>query len=498
VSNAARAPLDVRLAVVAVAAWTTVALLLADSVGVIVRVCGVTALVAVVAAARRHRWVLAAAVGVTAGAAATAVHVAALHSGPVARLAPGRPTVDVQLKLVRDPVSVRSHTGRRLVVADATVSAVRRPGDAWRPDRAPVVVFAIDSRWLGLLPGQRMVVSGRLAPPKSGDVVAAVLVVAGPPRLLGRPPPWQRVAGSVRDGLRDACLGLPGDERGLVPGLVLGDVSQMPLSLTSAFRVTGLAHLTAVSGANIAILLGTVLSAVRWTGLGRHSRAVICGAALLGFVVLVRPSPSVLRAAVMGAVVLVAGVTGRRSRALPAVSAAVLGLVVVDPFLARSPGFAMSVLATAAIVTVAPAWTARLSRSMPQPIAAAVAVPAAAQLACTPVIVATFGQLTPYAVLANLLAAPAVAPATLAGIGSALLAVPLSALASSLAWLAGLPAAWLVLVARTGARLPGAGLTWPTGLRGLALLAALIAGLAVAAWAVSRWLRRAILGRCPV
>src|SRR4051812_48845122 len=200
----------------------------------------------------------------------------------------------------------------------------------------------------------------------------------------------------------------------------------------------------------------------------------------------------------MGLVVLLAGVTGRRSRALPAVAAAVLALVVVDPFLARSPGFAMSVLATAAIVTVAPAWTARLCRVMPQPLAAAVAVPAAAQVACTPVIVATFGQLTPYAVLANLLAAPAVAPATLAGIGCALVAAPLPAVAAVIAWLAGLPAAWLVLVARTCSRLPGAGVAWPTGLGGLAMLGATGAGLAAVAWAVRWWVRRAILGRCPV
>src|SRR4051794_2924446 len=491
-------PLDLRLAVVAAAAWIGAALLLPAPAGVIVRAAIVAASVAVVTAVRRRRWLLAAAVGLTAGAAATAVHVGVLHTGPVARLAPDRPTVDVRLKLVRDPVAVRSHTGRRLVVAEATVTAVRRPGDAWRADRAPVVVFAVSSQWLGLLPGQWVTTSGRLATPRPGDTVAAVLVVAQAPRLLGRPRLWQRAAGAVRDGLRAACLPLPADERGLVPGLVLGDVSQMPAELTSAFRVTGLAHLTAVSGANIAILLGTVLSAVRWTGLGRHGRALVCAAALVGFVVLARPSPSVLRAAVMGAVVLLAGVTGRRGRALPAVSAAVLALVVVDPFLARSPGFAMSVLATAAIVTVAPGWTGRLSRTLPQPLAAAIAVPVAAQLACTPVIVATFGQLTPYAVLANLLAAPAVAPATLAGIGCALAAPAVPALASAMAWVAGLPAAWLVLVARTGARLPGAGLTWPTGARGLAMLGVVTAGLTVAAWAASRWVRRAILGRCPV
>ena len=497
-SGTHKSRVDLRLVVVASGAWAAAAVLMSTSVQATVVVAVLALLVGLAAATGRRPWVVASAIGVCAGAAAMAVHLAGLHAGPVARLAPGRPHVDVRLRLVRDPIAVRSHTGRRLVVVDATATAVRRPGGDWQPDGAAVVVFAVDSRWLGLLPGQRLEAAGRLAPPRPGDVVSAVLVAGDPPRLVGRARVWQRAAGSVRDRLRAAALPLPADERGLVPGLVLGDVSQMPPSLTNAFRVTGLAHLNAVSGANVAIVLGTVMAAVRWAGLGRRTRGLVAAAALLGFVVLVRPSPSVLRAAVMGAVVLVAGMTGRRSHALPAVSAAVLGLVLVDPFLARSPGFAMSVLATAAIVTVAPMWTASLARSMPRPAAAALAVPAAAQLACTPVIVAVFGQLTPYAVPANLLAAPAVAPATLAGIGCALAGVVWPGLAGALAWAAGLPAAWLVLVARGGAALPGAGLVWPTGVRGLALLALAAMPVATAVWAVNRRLRRAILGRCPV
>ncbi|HET7309786.1 MAG TPA: ComEC/Rec2 family competence protein [Mycobacteriales bacterium] len=492
-----RAPLDLRLAVVAASAWVAAASLVSASSRAAI-VAALVALLLAGAIGARSRWVSAMAIGVAAGAAVTAVHVAALHTGPVARLAPGKPHVDLRLRLVRDPVAVRSRSGRRLVVADATAIAVRRPAGGWQSDKAPVVVFAVGTGWLGLLPGQRVEASGRLAPPRPGDLVAAVLIVGEPPRLRGRPPPWQRAAGSVRDGLRSAVLPLPPDERGLVPGLVLGDVSQMPAALTSAFRVTGLAHLTAVSGANVAIVLGTVMAGLRRTGVRRWARPFVGAVALLGFVVLVRPSPSVLRAAVMGAVVLVAGMTGRRSRALPAVSAAVLGLVLVDPFLARSPGFAMSVLATTAIVTVAPAWTRRLARALPHPVAAAVAVPAAAQLACTPVIVAVFGQLTPYAVLANLLAAPAVAPATLTGIACALAGVVRPGLAGPLAWAAGLPAAWLVIVARGLAALPGAGLPWPTGARGVLLL--FLAGTLVTSvvCVAARRRRRAILGRCPV
>src|SRR4051812_8307048 len=152
------------------------ALLLPQSFDVGMRTGVVAASVVTVAGARGARWLLAASVGVTAGAAATAMHGAALHAGPIARLAPGRPTVDVQLKLMRDPVSVRSRSGRRLVVADATVSAVRRPRDAWSSDRAPIVVFAIDSQWLGVLPGQRLTAPRRPAPPKPRGAVAPVPV----------------------------------------------------------------------------------------------------------------------------------------------------------------------------------------------------------------------------------------------------------------------------------------------------------------------------------
>ncbi len=271
----------------------------------------------------------------------------------------------------------------------------------------------------------------------------------------------------------------------------------MPPDLTSAFRATGLTHLNAVSGANVAIVVGAVLAGARRVGASRRWRAVAAMAALPAFVVLVRPSASVLRAAVMGGVVLVAGLVGRRAPSLPVLSAAVLGLILVDPFLARTPGFALSVLATAAIVVLAPRWTARLAAHMPRSLAAAVAVPAAAQLACTPVLVAAFGQLTPLAVPANLLAAPAVAPATLAGIACALLAVVSHGLAVLPAYVAGLAAGWLALVARTLAAVPGAGLHGPTGLAGVLTVAATGALGWVLRRARRRWRGREMLNQCP-
>ena len=439
----------------------------------------------------------AACLGLAAGAASMAMHVAALHRGPVAELAQSERTVELGIRLVRDPVEVHSHSGQRLFVADATAYALRRYDGSWQPVHAPVTMFAITGQWLGLLPGQRLTVVAKLRPPRSTDLVSAVAFAESEPRLVGVPPFWQRWAGGVRTALRNACAGLGADERGLVPGLVLGDVAAMPPDLTDAFRATGLTHLNAVSGANVAIVVAAILAAGRRVGLGRRWRLAGAIAMLPVFVVLVRPSPSVLRAAVMGAVVLIAGFAGRRAVALPVLSASVLLLVLVDPFLARSPGFAMSVLATGAIIAIAPAWTRRLSRHMPRSVAAAIAVPAAAQLACTPVLVAAFGQLTPWAIPANLLAAPAVAPATLAGICCALCALVLPGVAVIPAQLAGLAAAWLAIVARTLAAMPGAGLRGPSGWAGVAALAGAVAGAGLVVSAIRRRRRREMLDPCP-
>jgi len=113
----------------------------------------------------------------------------------------------------------------------------------------------------------------------------------------------------------------------------------------------------------------------------------------------------------MGVLALVALATGSRKQALPALCAAVLALVLLSPELASQPGFALSTLATAGLLLIAPVWRERLGRHLPGWLAEALAVPVAAQLPCTPVVVAISGQVGLYAVPANLPAVPAVATA---------------------------------------------------------------------------------------
>jgi competence protein ComEC len=225
---------------------------------------------------------------------------------------------------------------------------------------------------------------------------------------------------------------------------------------------------------------------------GPRLSAVLAGAALVGFVVLARPSPSVLRAAVMGGIALVGLASGRPRSAVPGLSAAVLILMLAAPSLAREPGFALSVLATGALLLVAPGWAGWLrARGAPAAVAEALAVPAAAHLVTAPVIAALSGSVSLVAIPANLLAAPAVAPATVLGVLAAVAAPAWSGLAAGFAWLAGVPAAWIVGVADRGADLPGASLPWPAGVAGgAALVAAFVAGV----WVVrTRALRRVLV-----
>ena len=115
-----------------------------------------------------------------------------------------------------------------------------------------------------------------------------------------------------------------------------------------------------MSGANVAIVVAGALWPLRRRAIDRRVQAVVAGLALVGFVFLAGPGASVVRAAAMGAVTLVALASGRPRAALPALGAAVCVLLLVDPGLARDPGFALSGAATAGIVLLAPGWSRHL------------------------------------------------------------------------------------------------------------------------------------------
>ncbi|HZF88290.1 MAG TPA: ComEC/Rec2 family competence protein [Streptomyces sp.] len=437
---------------------------------------------------------------VAAAAASAGLHGADLRRGPVPGLAREYATVTAEVAITGDPRLTRprvtgDHLARVSVLLRGEVRAVlERPaaGAARTVTRAPVLVIvdvgpgAGRSSWLGLLPSTRLRVTGRLAPAMvGGDRIAAVLRVrdrAGP-EVVGQPTEAQRFAGRLRAGLREATDGLPADARALLPGLVVGDTSRIGPDLDAAFKETDLAHTLAVSGSNLTIVLALLLGPPGLAqraerrglaprlGVSLRGTALLGGVLTLGFVVVCRPDPSVLRAAACGAVTLLALATGRRRSLIPALATAVLLLVLYDPWLSRSYGFLLSVLATGALLTLAPRWSAALrGRGLPPRPAEALAAAAAAQAVCAPVVVVLSARVSLVAVPCNLLAECALAPATVLGF-AALAAAPVAMpVAEALAWCAGWPAGWIAGIARTGAALPGAGVDWPGSWAGAGLL----------------------------
>ncbi|MFF7729860.1 ComEC/Rec2 family competence protein [Streptomyces sp. NPDC008001] len=506
-------PVDLRLVAPAVAAWVAAALALTASGWAVVPAAGAGVLAAGVLLARsrcgrtpggRGAWSGGIAVALAAvllcaaaGAAVAALRGADSRRGPLPALARSGAAAVVEATLTADPRATRPRARGAVRTAPAAVIEAEATkvtaGRVTTAVRTPVLLIAPPS-WLGLLPSTRVRAEGHLTVPAqaggSGPPPAAVLRISGreQPAVVGGPSTVQRVAARFRAGLREATDALPPDPRALLPGLVVGDTSRVPADLDEAFRATGMTHLLAVSGSNLAILLAVLVGplhlAARAERRGLAARlgvplrvtAVLGAGLVLGFVVVCRPDPSVLRAAACGLVLLLALATGRRRSLLPALAAAALILVLYDPWLARSPGFLLSVLATGALLTLAPRWSAALQRrGLPRRPAEALAAAAAAEAVCAPVIAVLAERVSLVAVPCNLLAEAAVAPATVLGF-AALAVSPLAMpVAEWLARLASWPAAWAAAVARTGADLPGAELAWPGGWTGGLLLAAVTA-----------------------
>ncbi|GLK17569.1 competence protein ComEC [Herbiconiux flava] len=358
--------------------------------------------------------------------------------------------------------------------------------------RAPALVFATVGEAAALTIGSSIRVEGSLTPQPRGESHDYLLFGRSPPVVTAPPPPTLAWAVTVRTAFRTATAALPGDGAQLLTGLAIGDDSRVTDDLVDDMTVSGLTHLTAVSGANCAIVVTAVMLIGGAVGLGRRLRIAVSIGGLALFVVLVTPEPSVLRAATMAVIVLAALAAGRPAAGIPPLALSVVVLLALDPTLGRSTGFALSVLATGGLLVLTRPLAAAAARLMPRPLALALAVPVAAQLACQPVLFLLAPQVTPYTLPANLLAEPAAALVSVLGLIVCLVAVVAPGLASLLAWLPWLPSAWIAAVARFFAHAPLAAVPIPDG--ALAAAAAVIALLLVGTAALAAP-RRPRLGR---
>ena len=277
--------------------------------------------------------------------------------------------------------------------------------------------------------------------------VAAIVAPVAPVDVVRPPGALIRGTTHVRDTVRRAAgTHLPSDAAALVSGLVTGDTGGLSVEASDSMLASGLTHLVAVSGSNVALVLAGTLGLAGAAGVGVKGRRRLAVVALLWFTLLVRAEPSVLRAAAMALLVMSSQAMGRGHDARHTLAVAATLLLLVDPFLAGQLGFALSVLATAGVLVVAPLVAARVPG--PRPLALLVGASVGAQLGVAPVLLVVEGGLKVGALPANLVAVPAAALASAIGIIAAIVAQVSVGVGGLIAALAGPPAAVVLWAAR--------------------------------------------------
>ena len=346
------------------------------------------------------------------GAGLIVLRLALFPSGPGALLAP--PSGDGPWSLV--VVSTGSpHDGHQ----SATLSTPTGVTPAFE-------VAATLPRYPEVVPGDPVRVDGQIRPrPESpyGEYLARIGAVGTlTSRMLEIGPaptdPGRRLE-ELRHTAGDALARvLPEPEAGLAAGILVGLRERVDRDLAAAFTTAGVSHVVAISGWNIAIVAAAI-GAVAGR-LGRRRRSLVTILAIVGYVAFAGASASVVRAALMASVVLLARETGRAGRAAAALGWAAVLLLVADPRLIGDAGFQLSSLATAGLIawaTPLTAWLESVGRGrLPRWLAESLGVSLAAQAATLPIVLVSFGRLAILAPVVNLAVVPLVAPAMAVGL----------------------------------------------------------------------------------
>ena len=270
--------------------------------------------------------------------------------------------------------------------------------------------------------------------------------------------PINRSAQRVRSLISTGAKSFPFDERSLFTGLVIGDDSQQSERMVSAFRKSGLAHLVAVSGQNVAFVLTALSPLLR--RLRKTVRLIVTLGVLVWFVVITRVEPSVIRAAVMAGVATLSISLGRPTRTLRILAMTVIVTIFIDPLLAWSVGYYMSVGATTGLCLL----SGPLSRVVPGPrwLASLFAATISAQVGVAPAVIFVFGVPAAIGVLANILAVPVASLVMLAGLPLSLFAGAISetafaSLGTIVMWPVLIGVRWVWWVAALGEHLSATG-----------------------------------------
>lgn len=364
----------------------------------------------------------------------------------------------------------RDEEGRYVVRVEAVAS-----GDAWTAASGRVLVSRVAyPEWR---PGDRLVLHGRLSTPDNRPDFdyRAYLARRGIGWLL-RYPAAERVepagptAGLValQERFNQALAwALPEPQAALAIGLLSGAGGSFPETLKEDLIATGTLHLVAVSGFNISLVAGA-LTVIAVATAGRRYAAYLALPALALFVAYVGPSPSVVRAALMGALAVLAYRVGRQYAGVHALVLASALMLAVQPLWLNEIGFQLSVLATLGLMLSArwvqrlPAgWLARCGSARPvvRALVEGGLTTLGATLATLPLLLTAFGQLSLVALPVNTLVAPLVAPSMLLAFLAGLAGSLWLPLGTVLGWLAWAPLSLLLGLIELGARFPLAALT---------------------------------------
>lgn len=439
-----------------------------------------------------------------AAAAHSAISASARTMTPFAVLVAQEAGVAAIVKVTGAPRSVGRNPfgtaeGEERWAVSATLSELSADGSTFRTATGTVSLTVIGGQDLGrTVPGQLVRVTGKLSAARPGEGEAGMLsaATAVPAAQPGAEPAVSGAAAgltgtSVVEGLQGIRQGyvasarfLPPDARGLLPAMVTGDTSGLDPELEEVMRTVGMSHLTAVSGANCSLVIGALLLLARTLRLARPPAALFALGGLALFVGLVGPEPSVLRAAFTGFIAVASLAGGRPGRGLSLLCLAVLALLLVAPTLATDIGFLLSVAATLGIVLLAGRMMVWASAWVPQWLAALVAVPLSAQVFCGPIVVLLQPAYSSYALLANILSAPLVAPVTILGTAAVPFVMAAPWLTATLNVPAGLCSQAIAWIARSAAGQSGSSLPWPEGPVGVGSMCLLSVLSVLAVWAL--------------
>ncbi|MDX6644583.1 MAG: competence protein ComEC, partial [Miltoncostaeaceae bacterium] len=307
---------------------------------------------------------------------------------------------------------------------------------------------------------------------------AEVRIVGRRGGLRGLRDRWRLWAGGA------AAAGLSGDRAALVRGMALGGGAGLSQQAAQAFRDSGLWHLLAVSGQNVAVVALAALAALRALGVGRRPAVGLAALLLVAYCLACDGGASVARAGVVGALGALAELRSAGRDRWHLLLVGLAALLAVQPRAIGDPGLQLSFAAVVGLFAIAPALEGPLRGLLPSRVASLAALAGGAGLATAPVLVWSFGRLSLAGLALNVVAVPLAAPVVVVALCGVAAGALLPAAGVALAWLAGLGAGLLLVMARAAAAIPGAAVELPAP---AALpLAALAAGVPL----LARWLRR--------